>query len=73
MNNETSIILIFSRRLRVARDSLGVPLELPDINKFLSDLKIFIKTNIKNSIKGCMTGKLFNRVKIGGADEICRA
>ena len=73
MNNETSIILIFSRRLRVARDSLGVPLELPDLNKFISNLKNFIKTNTKNVAKESVKCKLFDYVKMGGTDEICRA
>ncbi len=73
MNNETSMILIFSRELRVARGSLGVPLELPDLNKFISNLKNFIKTNTKNGAKESVKCKLFDCVKIGGVDEIRRA
>ncbi len=49
MNNETSMILIFSRELRAARDSLGVPLELQNLDKFISNLKNFIKTNAKKA------------------------
>lgn len=73
MSNETSMILIFSRELRAASNSLGVPLELPDLNKFISNLKNFIKTNTKNGAKESVKCKLFEYVKIGGADEICRA
>ena len=73
MNNETSMILIFSRELRAARNGLDVPLELPNLNKFISNLKNFIKTNTKNGAKESVKCKLFDYVKIGGADEICRA
>lgn len=73
MNNETSMILIFSRELRAARNGLDVPLELPDLNKFISNLKNFIKTNTKNVAKESVKCKLFDYLKIGGADEICRA
>ena len=73
MNNETSMILIFSRELRAARDSLGVPLELQNLDKFISNLKNFIKTNTKNGAKESVKCKLFDYVKIGGADEIYRA
>lgn len=73
MNNETSMILIFSRELRVARGSLGAPLELQNLDKFISNLKNFIKTNAKKGVKEIMAGKLFDCVKIGGVDEICRA
>ena len=67
------MILIFSRELGAARNSLGVPLELPDLNKFISNLKNFIKTNTKNGAKESVKCKLFDYVKIGGADEIYRA
>lgn len=73
MSNETSMILIFSRELRAARNSLGVPLELPDLNKFISNLKNFIKTNTKNVTKESVKCKLFDYVKMGGTDEIYRA
>ena len=73
MSNKTSMILIFSRELMAARNSLDVPLELPDLNKFISNLKNFIKTNTKNGAKESVKCKLFEYVKIGGADEICRA
>ena len=73
MNNETSMILIFSRELRAARDSLGVPLELQNLDKFISNLKNFIKTNTKNVAKESVKCKLFEYVKMGGADEIYRA
>ena len=71
MNNETSMILIFSRELRAARNGLDVPLELPDLNKFISNLKNFIKTNTKNVAKESVKCKLFDYVKMGGTDEIC--
>jgi len=73
VNNETSMILIFSRELRAARDSLGVPLELQNLDKFISNLKNFIKTNTKNVAKESVKCKLFEYVKMGGADEIYRA
>ena len=73
MNNETSMILIFSLELRAARNGLDVPLELPDLNKFISNLKNFIKTNTKNVAKESVKCKLFEYVKMGGADEIYRA
>ena len=73
MNNETSMILIFSRELRAARNGLDVPLELPDLNKFISNLKNFIKTNTKNVAKESVKCKLCEYVKMGGADEIYRA
>lgn len=73
MNNEISMILIFSRGLRAARNSLGVPLELPDLNKFISNLKNFIKINTKNVAKESVKCKLFDYVKMGDTDEICRA
>ncbi|QKF91586.1 hypothetical protein CORI_0356 [Campylobacter sp. CCUG 57310] len=67
------MILIFSRELRAARNGLDVPLELPDLNKFISNLKNFIKTNTKNDAKESVKCKLFGYVKMGGADEIYRA
>lgn len=73
MNNETSMILIFSRELRAARGSLGAPLELQNLDKFISNLKNFIKTNAKKGAKEIMAGELFDCVKIGGVDEIRRA
>ncbi len=73
MNNETSMILIFSRELRTARNGLDMPLELPNLNKFISNLKKFIKTNANNGAKESMKCKLFEYVKMGGTDEICRA
>jgi len=73
VNNETSMILIFSRELRAARNGFDMPLELPDLNKFISNLKKFIKTNTKNGAKESVKCKLFEYVKIGGADEIYRA
>lgn len=51
MNNETSMILIFYPELRAARNGLDMPLELPDLNKFISNLKNFIKTNTKKWCK----------------------
>ena len=47
MNNETNMILTFSRNIRATRDSLGVLLELPNLNKFIPKFK----TNRKNSVK----------------------
>ena len=47
MNNETNMILTFSRNIRAARDSLGAVLELPNLNKFIPKFK----TNRKNSLK----------------------
>ena len=52
MNNETNMILTFSRNIRATRDSLGAVLELPSLNKFIPKFK----TNRKNSLKehgGC--------------------
>ena len=73
MNNETSMILIFSRELRAARNGLDVPLEPPNLNKFISNLKNFIKINTKNGAKESVKCKLFDYVKMGDTDEICRA
>ena len=47
MNNETNMILTFSSDIRAIRDSLGVPIKLPDLNTFIYKFK----TNIKNSLK----------------------
>lgn len=47
MNNETNMILTFSSDIRAVRDSLGVLLKLPELNKFIPKLKI----NRKNGLK----------------------
>ena len=69
MNNETNMILTFSRYIRVRRDSLGVPIKLPDLNKFIPKLK----TNRKNGLKKSMVGAVLDYVKIRSLDEVCRA
>ena len=47
MNNETNMILTFSRNIRATRDSIGAVLELPSLNKVIPKFK----TNRKNSLK----------------------
>lgn len=47
VNNETNMILTFSRNIRATRDGLGVLLELPNLNKIIPKFK----TNRKNSLK----------------------
>ena len=69
MNNETNMILTFSRNIRAARDSLGVLIKLPDLNKFIPKLKI----NRKNALKKSMVGAVLDYVKIRSLDEVCRA
>lgn len=69
MNNETNMILTFSRDIRATRDSLGVPIELPELNKFIPKLKI----NRKNGLKKSMVGAVLDYVNIRSLDEICRA
>ena len=69
MNNETNMILTFSRDIRVTRDSLGVLIKLPDLNKFIPKLKI----NRKNGLKKSMVGAVLDYVKIRSFDEVCRA
>ncbi|WP_148787329.1 hypothetical protein [Campylobacter concisus] len=69
MNNETNMILTFSRDIRVTRDSLGVLIKLPDLNKFIPKLKI----NRKNALKKSMVGAVLDYVKIRSLDEVCRA
>lgn len=69
MNNETNMILTFSRDIRVTRDSLGVLIKLPELNKFIPKLKI----NRKNALKKSMVGAVLDYVKIRSLDEVCRA
>lgn len=69
MNNETNMILTFSRDIRVRRDSLRVLIKLPDLNKFIPKLK----TNRKNALKKSMVGAVLDYVKIRSLDEVCRA
>ncbi len=69
MNNETNMILTFSRYIRVRRDSLGVLIKLPELNKFIPKLK----TNRKNGLKKSMVGAVLDYVKIRSLDEVCRA
>ena len=69
MNNETNMILTFSRYIRVRRDSLRVLIKLPDLNKFIPKLK----TNRKNALKKSMVGAVLDYVKIRSLDEVCRA
>ena len=69
MNNETNMILTFSRYIRVRRDSLGVLVKLPELNKFIPKLK----TNRKNGLKKSMVGAVLDYVKIRSLDEVCRA
>ena len=69
MNNETNMILTFSSDIRAIRDSLGVLLKLPELNKFIPKLKI----NRKNALKKSMVGVVLDYVKIGSLDEVCRA
>ena len=69
MNNETNMILTFSRDIRVTRDSLGVLIKLPELNKFIPKLKI----NRKNALKKSMVGAVLDYVNIRSFDEVCRA
>ena len=69
MNNETNMILTFSRYIMVRRDSLRVLIKLPDLNKFIPKLK----TNRKNGLKKSMVGAVLDYVKIRSLDEVCRA
>ncbi|WP_149717215.1 hypothetical protein [Campylobacter concisus] len=69
MNNETNMILTFSRYIRVRRDSLRVLIKLPDLNKFIPKLK----TNRKNGLKKSMVGMVLDYVKIRSFDEVRRA
>ena len=69
MNNETNMILTFSSDIRAIRDSLGVLLKLPELNKFIPKLKI----NRKNALKKSMVGAVLDYVKIRSLDEVCRA
>lgn len=69
MNNETNMILTFSRDIRVTRDSLGVLIKLPDLNKFIPKLKI----NRKNALKKSMVDAVLDYVKIRSFDEVRRA
>ncbi|WP_141081836.1 hypothetical protein [Campylobacter concisus] len=69
MNNETNMILTFSRYIGAIRDSLGVLIKLPVLNKFIPKLKI----NRKNALKKSMVGVVLDYVKIRSLDEVCRA
>lgn len=69
MNNETNMILTFSHYIRAAKNSLGVLIKLPDLNKFIPKLK----TNRKNGLKKSMVGAVLDYVKIRSLDEVCRA
>lgn len=69
MNNKTNMILTFSRNIRVAMDSLGVLIKLPDLNKFIPKFK----TNRKNGLKKSMAGAVLDYVNIRSIDEVCRA
>lgn len=69
MNNETNMILTFSRDIRAIRASLSVLTKLPDLNKFIPKLKI----NRKNALKKSMVGAVLDYVKIRSLDEVCRA
>ncbi len=69
MNNETNMILTFSRYIRAARVSLGVLIKLPELNKFIPKLKI----NRKNALKKSIVGVALKYVNIRSLDEICRA
>lgn len=69
MNNETNMVLTFSRYIRVRRDSLRVLIKLPDLNKFIPKLK----TNRKNGLKKSMVGMVLDYVKIRSFDEVRRA
>ncbi|WP_459817342.1 hypothetical protein [Campylobacter concisus] len=69
MNNETNMILTFYSDIRAIRDSLGVLLKLPELNKFIPKLKI----NRKNALKKSMVGAVLDYVKIRSLDEVCRA
>ena len=68
MNNETNMILTFYRDIRAARDSLGVLIKLPDLNKIIPKFK----TNRKNSLKE-HGGAVLDYVKIRSFDEVRRA
>ena len=69
MSNETNMILTFSRDIRATRDSLGVLIKLPELNKFIPKLKI----NRKNALKKSMVGAVLDYVKIRSLDEVRRA
>lgn len=69
MNNETNMILTFSRYIGAIRDSLGVLIKPPVLNKFITKLKI----NRKNALKKSMVGAVLDYVKIRSLDEVCRA
>ena len=69
VNNETNMILTFSSDIRAIRDSLGVLIKLPELNKFIPKLKI----NRKNALKKSMVGAVLDYVKIRSLDEVCRA
>lgn len=69
MNNEINMILTFSSDIRAIRDSLGVLIKLPELNKFIPKLKI----NRKNALKKSMVGAVLDYVNIRSFDEVCRA
>ena len=69
MNNETNMILTFSRYIGATRDSLGVLTKLPELNKFIPKLKI----NRKHALKKSMVGAVLDYVKIRSLDEVYRA
>ena len=69
MNNETNMILTFSRNIRATRDSLDMLIKLPELNKFIPKLKI----NRKNALKKSMVGAALDYVKIRSLDDVCRA
>ena len=69
MNNETNMILTYSRYIGVTRYSLGVLIKPPVLNKFIPKLK----TNRKNALKKSMVGAVLDYVDIRSLDEICRA
>ena len=69
MNNETNMILTFSRYIGAIRDSLGMLIKLLELNKFIPKLKI----NRKNALKKSMVGVVLDYVKIRSLDEVCRA
>lgn len=53
MNNETNMILTFSSDIRATRDSLGMLIKLPELNKFIPKLKINRKKCSKKEHGGC--------------------
>lgn len=69
MNNETNMILTFSRCIKATRDSLSVLIKPPELNKFIPKLK----TNRKNGLKKSMVDAVLDYVKIRSLDEVCRA